>query len=145
MILTSWSRKQGKLILRNYFLLTIFIKRFIVDVWHHWCLNKTWILNIPEFWLYRGSEYTRVLNLFLILNVLGFWIYHSSKYAGVTQGFEYVLIIPEYAWLCLNEPKSVWMAFVLHLLIVISYLKEGKNFIFFYSSWKYLILFIVLD
>ena len=134
MIFTSWSREQGKLILRNYFLLIIFIKRFIVDVWHHWCLNKTWILNMPKFWIYRGSEYTRVLNLFLILNVLGFWIYHSSKYVGVTQGFEYVLIIPEYAWLCLNVSKSVWMAFVLHLLIVISYLKEPKAVNLTYST-----------
>ena len=65
---------------------------------------------------------------------------------------EYVCIIPGYAWLCLNVPKSVWMAFVLHLPIVISYLKElqtifleSKNLIFFYSNWRYLILFIVLD
>ena len=47
----------------------------------------------------------------------GFSTYHDAKYAWVTQGFEY-------AWLCLNEPKSVWMAFILHSPIVILYLKE---------------------
>ena len=52
-----------------------------------------------------------------------------------------------------DVPKSVWMTFVLHLFIVIPYLKESqtvfmeseKLIFFFYSSWRYLILFIVLD
>ena len=52
---------------------------------------------------------------------------------------EYALIIPWYAWLCLNVPKFVWMDFVLHSSIVIPYLKEP----FFYCNWKYLILFFV--
>ena len=82
------------------------------------------LLNIPGFWMYQGSEYTRVLSMFLILNMSGFRIYHGSEYAKVTQGFEYTWIIPGYAWLCLNVPKSVSMAFVLHLLIEIPYLKE---------------------
>ena len=56
--------------------------------------------------------------MFLVLNMSEFWIYHGSEYARFTQGFEY-------AWLCLNVPKSVWMAFVLHLPIVIPYLKES--------------------
>ena len=56
--------------------------------------------------------------------MLGFWIYHGSKYVRVTQGFEYAWVIPGYAWLCQNVPKPVWMAFVLHLSIVIPYLKE---------------------
>ena len=56
--------------------------------------------------------------------MLGFWIYHGSKYVSVTHGFEYAWVIPGYAWLCLNVPKPVWMAFVLHLSIVIPYLKE---------------------
>ena len=66
---------------------------------------------------------------------------------------EYASITPGYTWLYLNVHKYVWMAFVLHLLIVIPYLKErqtvfleSKSFIFFfYNNWKYLILFIVLD
>ena len=47
-------------------------------------------------------------------------------------------------------PKVVQMAFALHSPILIPYLKESytvvlesKNFDFFYSSWKYLILFFV--
>ena len=61
---------------------------------------------------------------------------------------EYVWIIHVYGWLFLNVSKFVCMAFVLHLPIVIPYLKEpntffykSKNLTFFYSSWKYLILF----
>ena len=62
--------------------------------------------------------------MFLILNMSGFWIYHGPKYATVRQGFEYAWIIPVYARLFLNLPKPVRMAFVLHLPIVIPYLKE---------------------
>ena len=40
---------------------------------------------------------------------------------------EYAWIIPGYAWLCLNVPKSVWTAFILHLPILIPYLKELYN------------------
>ena len=61
------------------------------------------------------------------LNMSGFWIYHGSKLARVTQGFEddwICWIIPRYAWLCLNMRNSAWVAFVLHLPIVIPYLKE---------------------
>ena len=32
---------------------------------------------------------------------------------------EYVWMILGYAWLCLNVPKYVWMAFAIHLPIVI--------------------------
>ena len=55
-----------------------------------------------------------------VLNLPKFLIYQSSEYASVTQGSEYVWIIPKYAWLCLdmlempdypvifvNIPKSV--------------------------------------
>ena len=37
---------------------------------------------------------------------------------------EYARIIPGYVWLCLNVPKFIRMAFALHLLIVIPYVKE---------------------
>ena len=61
------------------------------------------------FWMYKCSEYTRVLN-------------------------EYVWIIPRYIWFCLkifeydgkceNMPKSAWMGFVLHFPFVIPCLPE---------------------
>ena len=73
---------------------------------------------MPEFSIHRGSEYSGILNMFLVLNMSGFWIYHGSEYGRFTQGFEY-------AWFSLNVPKSVWMTFVLHLLIAIPYLKES--------------------
>ena len=81
-------------------------------------MNKLWVLNVPKFSMQRSFEYTRVLNMFLVLNMSGFWIYHGSEYARFTQGFEW-------ARLCLNVPKSVLMAFVLHLSTVIPYLKES--------------------
>ena len=102
MIFISWNRERGKLILRNYFPFTVFTKRFIVDVW----------VSLG-FRICQSFQYTGVLNMFLNLNVSGFWTYHGSEYARFTQGFKY-------AWLCLNVLKSVWMAFVLHLPIVIA-------------------------
>ena len=56
--------------------------------------------------------------MFLVLNMSGFWIYHRPEYARFTQGFEYT-------WLWLNVPKSVEMAFDLHLSIVTPYLKDS--------------------
>ena len=67
----------------------------------------------------------------------GFWIYHGSKYARVTQDFEDTWIIPGYAWLCLNVPKSVWRAFVFYLLIYFliqrSFSSKVEICFFFYS------------
>ena len=86
----------------------------------------------------------------LILIMSGFCIYLGSKYVRILNMPQYVWIIPEYAWLCLSVPKSVWMAFVLYLPIVFPYLKEpyavfleSKKLIFFYSGWKYLISFVL--
>ena len=82
----------------------------------------------------------------------GFWRYQGCEYARVTQGSEYAWTITGYAWLCLNMPISVWMAFVLHLPIVNPSLKKESQTVFlksknliFYSSCKYFILFFVLD
>ena len=69
---------------------------------------------MPEFWIYRGSEYVSEFEYVTVLDI------PSSKYARVAQGFEYAWIIPGYAWLCLNVYKSVWMAFVLHLPTVVA-------------------------
>ena len=140
MIFISWSRGHGKLILRKYFPLTIFTKCFIIDVWYSRCLNKHWILNMPEFWIYwgpgwiyQGSEYVSDFECVRVLNIPCLWI------CQVIQGFEYTWIIPGYAWLCLNVPKSVWMAFDLHLPIIIPYLQkpytislESENFFCLY-------------
>ena len=131
-----------------------FSKHFIADVWQgsEYALDFEYssVLNIPGFWIHQGCKYARLLNMLLILIILGFCIYHSSKYVRVLNMTECVWIIPGYAWLWLNVPKSVWMVFVLHLPVVIPYLKEpytvfweSKNLIFFYSGWKYLILFVL--
>ena len=74
------------------------------------------ILNNPAFWfwIYQGSIYNRVLNMLLVLIMSGFWIYHGSKYAWVIQSSEYAWMIPGYAKLCLNVPKSDWVAFLFY-------------------------------
>ena len=48
----------------------------------------------------QNSEYARVLY------VLGFWICQSSEY---TSGSQYVRVLnmPDFAWVCMNMPKSV--------------------------------------
>ena len=70
------------------------------------------VLNMPRLWIYQGSEYTRVLNL------PGFWIYQGSEYVRIIQGSEYAWLCLN-VWICVNMPKSIWMAFVLHCPIVI--------------------------
>ena len=71
-------------------------------------------------------------------NINGFMKY--AKLHRVLIMTEYAWIILGYAWMCLNMAE---------LPIVIPYLEtaflESKNLIFFYSSWKYLILLIVLN
>ena len=133
----------------NYFRKTPH-RRFLTGFWI--CIGflichrseYTVVPNIPGFWICiwfwicQGSGYTKVLNM-----------------PGLHRVFnipEYDRIIPGYDWLCLNVPKFVWMTFVLHLPIVISYLKEPKTvalesqiLIFLCSSWKYFILFIILE
>ena len=83
-------------------------------------------VNMPGFWLITGFwiclwyDYTRVLNIYL-----EFWLCHGSEYARVTtQGSDYAWIISECAWICVNMPRSAWMAFALHFPFVIPCLNE---------------------
>ena len=94
MIFLSWSREHSKLILRNYFPLPVFTKRFIVNVWHRRCLNKTWVLYMPEFSIYWGSEYTRFWICFW------FWLYQGSGYTTALNmpGLNRVLNTLNYAY-----------------------------------------------
>ena len=107
MIFISWSRELGKLILQKYLQpLTIFAKRFIVEVWQgseH--ASDASFLNIREFWIYQSSEYPRILNMLLVLNISGLLIYHGSEYTRVTQGFEYDWIDLNNSWVCLILPE----------------------------------------
>ena len=90
---------------------------------------------MPGFWIYRGPEYTRGLNMPLVLNLLVLWIYQCSKYASCSQynsvqniaglynicqgytGFWIYLnnswlcldISPGYIWVCLNMLKYTWI------------------------------------
>ena len=55
--------------------------------------------------VWQCYEYSGILNVPMDKNIPQFWTYQGSEYARVTQGSEYVWIIPEYVWLCLNIPK----------------------------------------
>ena len=55
-------------------------------------LNMPPVLNMLKFWIWRSSEYWRVLNmraLHSVLNMAKFWIWEGSQYASVTQRSEY--------------------------------------------------------
>ena len=56
--------------------------------------------SIPEVW--QGSKYAS-----------------GSEYSRVTQGSQYAWIIPEYAGIRVNKPKTTWMAFDLHFPVKI--------------------------
>ena len=126
----------------------------------------TRVLNMPRFWIYRGSECARVLNMALVLNMSGFGWCQDKK------GPEYAWIIPEYPQICLNilkyvkigmdMPKSTCMDFALHVHIIIPCLLECMiNFfnkshslkehetvflkrqnVILFVGWKYLICFL---
>ena len=45
----------------------------------------------------------------LVLNMPEFWIYQTSEYTRVTQGLEYAWIIPEFVLICLIMSRYVWI------------------------------------
>ena len=95
--------------------------------------EQTRVLNKPGFWIYQGSEYApgyqfgRVLNTRPVLNLPGFWI--RQGYGGfwicLIMSVWICLDMSEYAGICVNMPKSAWIAFVLYIPIVIPCLFEG--------------------
>ena len=70
------------------------------------------------FWMSQTFRYIRVPNMPQVLNMPGFWIYQSSEYTRFTQASEYTCIIPEYVlylimagyvWICRNMPEYGWI------------------------------------
>ena len=79
---------------------------------------------MPGFWICQDSGYAKVLNMHETINTNSN-INSFMKYAKLHRLLiitEYARIILGYPWLCLNVPKYVWIAFVIHLPIVIPYL-----------------------
>ena len=104
-----------------------------ICLWFWICqsFEQTRVLIKPGFWIYQVSEYAsgyaRVLNRRLVLNLPGFWICQ-----GYTGFWIYLIMsrwiclgMCEYAGICVNMPKSAWMAFVLYFPIVMPCLLEG--------------------
>ena len=93
------------------------IPGFAICPWFSICQSSecTRIPNMPEFWIYQcseyapGSQYCRVLNM------------PDSQYAWIIPEYmsDYAWIgpnIPGYVGICVNMPKSAWMAFTFSLL-----------------------------
>ena len=86
------------------------------------CLNMAEKSLNKRFWLWQGSEYgwskfQRVLNMHQVPNIPMLWIWQGCGYAKVTQGAcwiylntpQHVLIMPQYAWICLNNAEYAWI------------------------------------
>ena len=77
------------------------------------------VLNVPEFWIYQGSEYASGFEYAKILIIPEFWI--CQRYTGfrkclnnfliclhslIISGYVWIsLNIPEYEGICLNLPE----------------------------------------
>ena len=76
-------------------------------------LNMPLVLKMPAFRICQGSKYTKALNMPLVLNLPRFWTNQGSEYVRVNR----VLNMPKYAWLrlaeyawkCLNMPTYAWI------------------------------------
>ena len=61
------------------------------------------ILNIPEFWIYKGSEYASGFEYARILNIPNFWIYQSYTGFGICLNNSWICLnMPDYVSICLN-------------------------------------------
>ena len=99
---------------------------------HHRCLSGFWICI--GFWIYKGFECASGSKYADVVNIPGFWKKKGSEYARIVQDCEYAwkvlkygqicLNISEYPGICVNMPKSTWMAFILYFLSVIICLVE---------------------
>ena len=126
MIFISWSKERGKVILRNYFPLTVFTKCFIVDVW----------MNLG-FWICQSFQYTGVLNIPGFERCFWFWICQGSGYTTALNmpGLHRILNTLDYAWMCLN--LSEWLLLYIYPLSFVL-LRNHRPF-----SWKVKIWFLL--
>ena len=96
-------------------------------------------MKIPEFWLYQGSDYTSGSQYARVLNIPEFWICKGSENASGSE-CAWVLNLP-YAWMIIECLIMVEYARI-HVNMPKCFLDETK-FDIFYSSWKYLICFLL--
>ena len=84
------------------------------------------VLNMPEFWIYQGSEYASCFEYNRVLNMT---VLHRIQN------------MPDYVWICLNMSayvgigvnlsKSAWIVFVLHFRIYPFFLQS----LFYLNTW----------
>ena len=74
---------------------------------------------MPGIWVYQGCQYASGSQYARVLNLPVFLVCQGSEDAAFTEGPEYAWIIPQiypimpdYAWIYWNKPKSAWMSFV---------------------------------
>ena len=104
-------------------------------------------VNAPEFWIClwfwicQGFEYTRVLNVSLVLSMSRFWICKGYTGFGISlDSPEWFRNMPECAGICVNMPKTVWMAFYVFVPVLILFLRERVATYFneiYIKEWGY--------
>ena len=62
----------------------------------------------PEY--VSGSQYTRILNMWLVLNMLGFWVYQGFEYTRDGSAYTRFTKGTKYAWM-------PWSHFYINMLI----------------------------
>ena len=88
------------------------------------------VLNVPEFWLYQGSEYASGFEYTMILNIPEFWICQGYTGFRICLNNSWICLnMPDYVWIflnmseyggiCMDMPKSSWIAFALHFPITL--------------------------
>ena len=79
----------------------------------------------------------RVLNVSYVLNMPEFWVWQGSEYARVTQGSKYGWICPNRTWICLNMSEFTGIGRVLNMCHKIDsmYVWEGSEYVL---DFKYL-------
>ena len=74
------------------------------NAWINYSMTGFWLclVSFTEFWYASGSKYARARNiarLWICEGYTGWWIYLNKP--------EYALIMPQYAWICLDNAEFV--------------------------------------
>ena len=81
------------------------------------------VLNVPEFWIYQGSEYASGFEYARILNASEFWICQGYTGLRICLNNSWLYLnMPHYVGICLSMPEYAWVCLNLHerLLLYIS-------------------------
>ena len=82
-------------------------------------------LSMPGFWIYQGSEEASGSQYTRFLNIPEFWICQGFTGTWICLNNSWIcLVMPEYAGVWVDIPKSAWMAFDLYVPIITFYIHK---------------------